>query len=130
MVRQGGDVMAPADRIRITGLRIEAAHGVYPQEKLRPQPFLIDVEVSLRPRADSDDLATTVDYSVLATAIAETARAGSVDLIETLAERVAATCLAEAGVEAVEVTVHKPEAPLPVPVADVSVTISRRNVHG
>jgi len=125
MVRQGGDVMAPADRIRITGLRIEAAHGVYPQEKLRPQPFLIDVEVSLRPRADSDDLATTVDYSALATAIAETARAGSVDLIETLAERVAGVCFGFALIDEVEVTVHKPQAPLPVPVSDVSVTITR-----
>lgn len=121
--------MAVADRIRLTGVRVEAAHGVYPAEKLRPQPFLIDVEASLHPRPDSDELATTVDYSVLATAIAEAASAGSVDLIETLAERVAATCLADSRIEAVEVTVHKPQAPMPVPVSDVSVTITRRSQH-
>jgi dihydroneopterin aldolase len=127
MVRQGGEAMAAADRIRLTGIRVDAAHGVYPEEKLRPQPFLIDVEASLRPRPDSDELATTVDYSVLAAAIAETASTGSVDLIETLAERVAATCLADVRIEAVEVTVHKPEAPMPVPVTGVSVTITRRS---
>lgn len=115
------------DRIRLTGIRIDAAHGVYPEEKLTPQPFLIDVEVQLRPRPDRDELETTVDYSALASAIAEAAGSGSVDLIETLAERVAQTCLSDARIAAVDVTVHKPQAPLPVPVADVSVTITRRS---
>jgi dihydroneopterin aldolase len=119
--------MAPADRIRLTGIRVDAAHGVYPEEKLQPQPFVIDIDASLRPRPDSDELATTVDYSVLAAAVAEAATAGQVDLIETLAERVAATCLADARIETVEVTVHKPQAPMPVPVSDVSVTITRRS---
>jgi len=119
--------MAEMDRIRLTGVRIDAAHGVYPEEKLRPQPFLIDVEARLVPRPASDDLATTVDYSVLATVIAQAASAGSVDLIETLAERVAEACLGDSRIETVEVTVHKPQAPMPVPVSDVSVTITRRS---
>lgn len=118
--------MAPADRIRITGLRIEAAHGVYPQEKQTPQPFVIDVEARLGTRTSQDDLATTVDYSQLASQIAESATSDSVDLIETLAERVAQVCLGYALIEEVEVTVHKPAAPLPVSVDNVSVTITRR----
>ena len=48
-----------------------------------------------------------------------------VDLIETVAERVAAVALAHPAVEEVEVTVHKPEAPIGVPFADVAVTIVR-----
>ena len=48
-----------------------------------------------------------------------------VDLIETVAERVAAVALGFAAVDEVEVTVHKPEAPISVPFADVSVTIVR-----
>lgn len=119
--------MAQPDRLRLTGIRIEAAHGVYDFEKESPQPFLIDVLATLVPRPLSDDLSTTVDYSVLAGAIAATATETSVDLIETLAEKVAATCLAEPLIAEVEVTVHKPEAPLPVPTADVSVTITRRS---
>lgn len=118
--------MAQSDRLRLTGIRVEAAHGVYEYEKQAPQPFLIDVLASLAPRAQDDDLSTTVDYSVLAAAIAATATAGSVDLIETLAARVAGTCLEERLITEVEVTVHKPEAPMPVPVTDVSVTITRR----
>ncbi len=117
--------MAQSDQLRLTGIRIEAAHGVYPHEKRSPQPFLIDVTASLRPRSPSDDLATTVDYAVLAAAIATIATENSVYLIETLAEKVATTCLANELVAEVEVTVHKPEAPLPVPVADVSFTITR-----
>ena len=118
--------MAQSDQLRLTGIRIEAAHGVYAQEKLKPQPFLIDVLVSLFPRPADDDLATTLDYSLLAADIAAASTGDSVDLIETLAEKVAATCLGNNLVREVEVTVHKPEAPMPVPVGDVSVTITRR----
>lgn len=118
--------MVVPDRIRLSGVRVEAAHGVYPEEKQTPQPFVIDVEARLGPRVSTDDLTTTVDYSLLASQIAESAVSGSVDLIETLAERVAQTCLVHALIEEVEVTVHKPSAPLPVPVDNVSVTITRR----
>ena len=48
-----------------------------------------------------------------------------VRLIETLAERVADRCLTDSRVQAVEVTVHKPQAPIPVPFDDVTVTILR-----
>lgn len=115
------------DVVRLTGIEVTARHGVYPEEKVTPQLFVFDVACSLAPRPAADDLATTVDYAALAARVSRVAGEGSVDLIETLAERVAATCLAEPLVEEVEVTVHKPEAPLPVPVADVSVTITRRS---
>lgn len=118
--------MVVPDRIRLSGLRVEAAHGVYAEEKLNPQLFLIDVEARLSARGPDDDLATTVDYSQLASQIAESAASDSVDLIETLAQRVAGVCLGFELIDEVEVTVHKPQAPLPVPVSDVSVTITRR----
>jgi dihydroneopterin aldolase len=119
--------MERPDQIRLTGIQVTARHGVYAAEKVTPQLFVIDVACGLRPRPDSDDLATTVDYAELSRQVADVAGADSVDLIETLAERVAATCLANPLVAEVEVTVHKPQAPLPVPVADVAVTITRRN---
>jgi dihydroneopterin aldolase len=46
-------------------------------------------------------------------------------LIETLAQRLADVCLADSRVRAVDVTVHKPEAPVGVPVDDVVVRIRR-----
>ncbi len=48
-----------------------------------------------------------------------------VDLIETLADRLASACLAHEVVEAAEVSVHKPAAPIPLPFDDVVVTIRR-----
>jgi dihydroneopterin aldolase len=48
-----------------------------------------------------------------------------VDLIETVAERVAGVVLAHRAALATTVTVHKPSAPISVPFADVSVTITR-----
>jgi dihydroneopterin aldolase len=117
------------DQIRLTGLEVTARHGVYAQEKLTPQLFVIDLVCSLRPRPAADDLTTTVDYAELAQRVADVAGLGSLDLIETLAERISDTCLANPLVEVVEVTVHKPQAPLPVPVADVSVTITRRSAR-
>ncbi len=115
------------DRIRLTGIEVTATHGVYAHEKVTPQPFVVDLVCRLRPRPDTDDLATTVDYSELTRQVAEVVSSDSVDLIETLAERISRTCLANPRIAEVEVTVHKPEAPLSVPVADVAVTITRRN---
>lgn len=49
-----------------------------------------------------------------------------VDLIETLADRIARAVLAEQPVvAAVEVTVHKPQAPIPHDFADAAVTVHR-----
>ena len=47
------------------------------------------------------------------------------NLLETLADRLAAACLDDERVAAVEVTVHKPNAPIPLTFADVAVTIRR-----
>ncbi|HQZ00774.1 MAG TPA: dihydroneopterin aldolase [Propionicimonas sp.] len=115
------------DRITLTGIQVSARHGVYAEEKVTPQLFLIDVTCRLASPARADDLSTTVDYAELAEQITEVATADSVDLIETLAERVAAVCLADPKITEVEVTVHKPQASMPVVVADIAVTITRRS---
>ncbi|WP_157415020.1 dihydroneopterin aldolase [Agromyces allii] len=117
----------PGDRITLTGLRVTAHHGVFDFERERGQEFVIDVAVvvDLRAAASGDDLARTVHYGELAEAVVAAVERDPVDLIETLAERVAAVALSWAAVEQVEVTVHKPQAPITVPFADVSVTIVR-----
>ena len=127
MVHGGPGPSGAPDRIRLTGIEVTATHGVYAEEKITPQLFVIELACSLRPRPDVDDLASTVDYAELAGRVAEAARTGSVDLIETLAERISTVCLADPRIAEVEVTVHKPQAPVGVPVADVAVTITRRN---
>ncbi len=75
--------------------------------------------------AAADDVERTVNYGVLAEQVVAAVESDPVDLIETVAERVAGVVLAHAIVDRVRVTVHKPNAPIAVPFADVSVTITR-----
>lgn len=117
----------PRDRIALTGLRVHAHHGVFEAEREAGQPFVIDVTafVDLAVAAASDDLERTVHYGELAEAVVAAVERDPVDLIETVAERVAAVALGYPAVDQVEVTVHKPEAPISVPFDDVAVTIVR-----
>jgi len=102
-------------------------HGVFDFEREQGQRFVVDVVCSLDVAAasGSDDLSATVDYGGLAEAIVADIQGDPLNLIETLAERIAATCLDLRLVESVEVTVHKPDAPISVEFADVAVTLTR-----
>lgn len=115
------------DRIRLSGIRATGFHGVYPDERRDGQSFIADValELSLRDAARSDDVADTVHYGEFAEQVAAILTGDPVDLLETLAQRIADAALAYARVDAVEVTIHKPQAPIAVPFDDVSVTIHR-----
>jgi len=117
------------DRIRLTGMRFSATHGVYDFERKAPQPFVIDLTCDLIQRPVSDDLATTVNYAELVHSVAGVVNGEPVNLIETLAERIASSCLTHPLIASVEVTVHKPEADLPVELADVAVTIHRSRIR-
>lgn len=121
------DVASTRDRITLTGVRVRAHHGVFDFEREEGQEFVIDVSVAvdLAAAASGDDLDRTVHYGELAEAVAAAVQRDPVDLIETVAERVAAVALGYPAVEEVEVTVHKPEAPITVPFTDVAVTIVR-----
>jgi dihydroneopterin aldolase len=115
------------DRITLTGLRVRAHHGVFDFERAEGQDFVIDVSVAvdLAAAAAADDLDRTVHYGELAEAVVAAVERDPVDLIETVAERVAVVALGFAAVDEVEVTVHKPQAPISVPFDDVAVTIVR-----
>ena len=116
-----------SDRIALRGLRVFGYHGVYPQERREGQDFLVDAELEIdtRPAAASDDVVDTVHYGELASALAAVVSGAPVNLLETLAARLAEVCLADARVGAATVTVHKPQAPIPLTFSDVAVTIRR-----
>ncbi len=115
------------DSITLTGIRVNAHHGVYDFERENGQDFVVDVTVwlDLARASASDDVGETIHYGELAVEVAEAARENPVDLIETVAERIAAVVLAHKPAEKVRVTVHKPSAPISVPFTDVSVQIER-----
>lgn len=102
-----------SDTITLTGLAITACHGVLDFEKRIPQSFVLDLslEADLAPAGNCDDLTASLSYADVASRVIEVVSGASVDLIETLAERIAAACLEWPIVEAVEVTVRKPNAP-------------------
>ena len=115
------------DRIELRGLRVRGHHGVFDHERRDGQDFVVDVTVwmDLAPAAASDDLADTLDYGALARRVAAVVGGPPADLIETVAGRVADEVLADPRVTAVEVTLHKPQAPIPLEFADVAVVVHR-----
>jgi 7,8-dihydroneopterin aldolase/epimerase/oxygenase len=119
--------MSYLDRINLTGLRAYGYHGVLPAERAQGQEFVADAVLwfDTSPAAAADDLALTIDYAALAGRLGDILSGEPVALIETLAQRLAAACLADERVQHAEITVHKPDAPVGVPVRDVSVTIRR-----
>ncbi|MBS1906120.1 MAG: dihydroneopterin aldolase [Actinobacteria bacterium] len=115
------------DEISLTGLTVYGYHGVYDHERAEGQPFLVDLRLhlSLRAAAASDDVADTVHYGELAERVAAVVAGEPVNLLEKLAARIADVVLEDARVQVVDVTVHKPEAPIPLMFSDVSVTVHR-----
>ncbi len=118
------------DLIQLRGLRVVGTHGVLPEEKQRPQPFEIDLDllVDLSVAALSDRLADTVDYAGVAdSAAAIVAGSTSYELLEALAGAIAgATLGADLRIVAVTVGVRKLQPPLAVDIATVGVRITRR----
>jgi dihydroneopterin aldolase len=115
------------DRLAVRGLSVHGHHGVFDFERRDGQEFVIDLVLGMDTRvaAQKDDLHETVDYGTLVDEVRSAVANDPVDLIETLAQRIADVCLRHARVEVVEVTVHKPHAPIQATFDDVALTIKR-----
>ncbi|MDY6052073.1 MAG: dihydroneopterin aldolase [Rothia sp. (in: high G+C Gram-positive bacteria)] len=120
------------DRITLTGLGNVGYHGVLDSEKQVGQPFFVDITMftDFTQAASTDNVAHTVNYAEVAEVIRDVVTGEPLDLIETLAERIATAVLEKFPLLAVELTVHKPQAPIEVTFADVSVTIFREKHDG
>lgn len=118
---------AGTSSIVLRGLQVHASHGVYEYERQTKQLFLVDIVANLSTlrAAATDDLKETLNYGQLAEETMAIMTGSPVMLIETLAERIADQVLTHPIVESVEVTVHKPNAPIQHPFEDVAVKILR-----
>lgn len=116
-----------ADRLAVRGIAVHGHHGVFDFERRDGQLFVIDLVlgVDTRRAAASDDLHDTVDYGTLVDQVSSAVANDPVDLIETLAQRISEVCLRYPEVADVEVTVHKPHAPIQAAFEDVALTIRR-----
>ena len=119
------------DRIELRGLAVRGNHGVFDHERRDGQDFIVDITVwiDLANAAASDDLDDTFDYGVLAQRAADIIGGPARNLIETVAAEIADDVMVDQRVHAVEVVVHKPQAPIPLTFADVAV-VARRSRRG
>lgn len=120
--------MNHTDLITLRGVTAIGYHGVFAHEKRDGQPFITDVVLHLdvTGAAATDDLQLTANYGAVAETVVSMVTGEAYDLIETLSVRMAERILADFPVlTAVEVTVHKPKAPIQVPFGDVNVTVFR-----
>lgn len=121
-----------ADRIELRGLTLHGRHGVFDHERTNGQDFVVDITVwlDLIDAAASDELADTFDYAALAELAAGVVGGPARKLIEAVGGEIADKVMADARVHAVEVTVHKPAAPIPRQFADVAVVVRRSRRGG
>lgn len=116
------------DHISLLGISAIGFHGVFPDERRDGQIFSVDLKLflDLEPASKSDDLELTVNYASVAAIAVEEIAGEPLDLIEALASRISSRILGDFPlIESIEVTVHKPSAPVGVNFSDISVTIVR-----
>jgi dihydroneopterin aldolase len=118
-----------SDTIFIEGLALHAYHGVMPHEGKVGQTFTIDLRltIDLSAAARSDKVADTVSYDKVVDCAAQAFSSRRFRLIEAAAGSVAETVLAKfPRVREIEVTIHKPHAPIAATFSDVAVTLVRK----
>lgn len=115
------------DKIVAKGMRFNACHGVSLEEKQSPQPFIVDLELSmdLNKAGHSDRLEDTVDYGAVFKCVKDIVEGPSFNLLESLAQAIADRLLYEFAFQGVKVNVKKPKAPVEGDFKYFSVIIER-----
>jgi dihydroneopterin aldolase len=115
------------DELRVLGIQAHGFHGLFDHERRDGQRFLVDIvaHVDLRTAGNSDAIDDTYDYAKMISRVKELIASGPYNLIERLAEVIATTIKSEFALPTIEVTVHKPDAPVAADVSDISVTVRR-----
>lgn len=116
------------DYIKITNMKVFAHHGVLPEEKTNGQEFFLNakVYVNMRKAGLSDNLEDALNYDMLCIFLQEVFKEKKFDLIEAAAEYTVQEIMVHfRNIEAMELEVRKPHAPVKYPPEDISVTIYR-----
>ena len=117
------------DRIILQGMRFYGYHGVNPEEKALGQTYVVDLEAEadLHRPGRSDAIEDTVSYTHIYRAVRAVVEGDSRNLLEALALAIADRVLADFPLEAIEVTVKKPNPPIKGSFIEfAAVTIHRR----
>lgn len=119
------------DRIIMKNLAFYGYHGAMEEEKTLGQKFFIDVEIytDLNKAGKSDDVIDTVHYGEVYEVIKSRVEDWRFMLIEALAENIADSILEKfIKVQKINITVKKPEAPVPGVFDHVAVQIERSRI--
>ncbi|OQW62652.1 MAG: hypothetical protein A4S17_01290 [Proteobacteria bacterium HN_bin10] len=120
-----------SDTVKIERLEFLARCGVTSEERARPQPITVDVELEyprtgLHSAAKSDDIAQAVDYAAIAETITAVGETESHALLETFGARLADILLARYPIQSIRLWVRKTIPPVPGVTGSVGVTVTRR----
>ena len=120
------------DRIELRGLRVAGICGVLPEERERPQPLEVDLDLvaDLSEAGRTDHLAATVDYGRVCADVDQVIAELRPQLLERLAEKIAEAVLAYDRVQEVTVAVRKLRPPVPQQLATSGVRVTRRRPGG
>ncbi len=102
------------DQILLQGMQFYGYHGVNPEERVLGQRYIVDLiaDLDLSGAGESDRLEDTVSYSHIYRTVRAVVEGEPRNLLESAAEDIAARVLAEFPVNAVSVTVKKPNPPV------------------
>lgn len=117
------------DRIYIKGLEIFAKHGVFPEENVLGQKFIISavLHTDIREAGKTDNLTKSIHYGEVSLMMKEYLERHTFALLERAVETLAEKMLLEIpGLEKVELELEKPWAPIGLPLETVSVAIERK----
>jgi 7,8-dihydroneopterin aldolase/epimerase/oxygenase len=116
------------DRMFLHGIEVHGRHGVLDFERRDGQRFVIDVDwwLDTDPAVESDRLAATLCYKQLHDCVCDVVAGQPWALIETLADRLVRRLFERfPQISQLQVTVHKPEAPIGGTFGDVGIVMLR-----
>lgn len=112
--------------IHLKGMEFYGYHGALEEERVLGQKFVVDADIHLSSsKMLTDDLTQTVDYREIYSIIKQCVEEEQYNLIETLTEEIASKILSRINCIGVKVEVHKPNAPIPGMIRDISIQITR-----
>lgn len=116
------------DQIIIQDLSIYAKHGVYTEENILGQQFLVSVyiDLDLSRAGQTDELQYTIDYGTVCHFVTHYMQSHTFKLIEAAAEHLAEELLLQYDqIKKIRIKVKKPWAPIGLPIKNVCVSVDR-----
>jgi dihydroneopterin aldolase/2-amino-4-hydroxy-6-hydroxymethyldihydropteridine diphosphokinase len=117
------------DQIKIEGLEIFANHGVFPEENVLGQKFVVSaiLYTDTRKAGRTDEITDSIHYGEISQRIKTLMEENTWKLLERAAEVICERLLSEYDLlKEITLTIEKPWAPVRLPLKTVSVTITRK----